>query len=358
MLLKRKLPLVPRFTIFWLVAMVFEYPFVLSLIAPQFSPPFENLAQTLALHLMAAVALLFSLPRAKGWLHRERSWPMAFFIFTLFLPLFGVIMSGLFFIAYRETTRPVPVFAEDEFFFSAGRVIDPADVAPPAGSLEEKVRKNIDFLPLVDILYGEDIALKRGAINKLAELATPEAIRILLAHRGDPSPEVRFFITSALVNTKKRFDEELEAAREAMKQNIDHIPTRLLLAKAYLRYARSGLPNEITQRDYLNEAVYHLRECLAGWQAGPALNAVAAEASRLLLEAYEATERWEALIPLIAEMQQRGFISEKEVVKKKLTSLYRSRQFEAFKRELKKMVGRKDIEPEWLAMAHWWGVSQ
>ncbi|MEK6544141.1 MAG: HEAT repeat domain-containing protein [Elusimicrobiota bacterium] len=112
-----------------------------------------------------------------------------------------------------------------------------------------------DIMPFADILAGNDNDLKRSAVENLARLKTPEAIKVLLDHRSDTSAETRFYVITAINKIKKEFDEELDAAKRQMRKDVHDDHALWALAKMYKTYADSGLLDAVLADHYHSEAV-------------------------------------------------------------------------------------------------------
>lgn len=110
----------------------------------------------------------------------------------------------------------------------------------------------LSIQPVVDILEGEDAALKRGAIQLLRRLGTPDAVRTLKKSLGDSNAEVRFYAHTALTRLEEGYAERLGQAQETLRDD-DH-EGLMALAKIQQEYAASGLPDDSIRTQMLLEA--------------------------------------------------------------------------------------------------------
>ncbi|MBF0106806.1 MAG: HEAT repeat domain-containing protein [Deltaproteobacteria bacterium] len=338
----------PRFFLYSLLALILEFPFFFSYFVYDNAYINPHTAAMLAIHFFAALAMFFSTPRGRGWFHYHRNWAQLFFVLTLFMPLFGVLLSIFLFLGYKQNNDPEALFSEDITFFQMDKLLQrPVS----ADSSETKTLKAIEIVPLADILSSDDIDLKRGAIEKLALIASPEAIKMLIAHSSDPAPEVRFFINASLTRIKKSFDEQLDAAKIEMKGDVYKISARIFLAKTYIRYARSNLLDASSVQNCLSEAVHHLNFSINADFANK-------DAYRMLIDIHERASNWEKVFETALMMENKSVVSLGEIIKIKLKYFYHTRQYKVFYKELANLVKLKDEDPEWLAMANWWGISQ
>ncbi|EKD41926.1 MAG: hypothetical protein ACD_73C00439G0001, partial [uncultured bacterium] len=95
-----------------------------------------------------------------------------------------MIVSGIFWAIQDKPIINPDDFEFDEFYRDT-KIIPLAQIK----SHQERVLTELDFMPLADIMEGNDASLKRGAIERLGELKTPEAIQLLMKYRSDPLPE-------------------------------------------------------------------------------------------------------------------------------------------------------------------------
>ena len=185
----------------------------------------------IAAHLVAGIlAYLAPAKQAQHRIHLILSTPWAVWLalWVLFLPGVGWIFGSIMLVGSRWGN--VKAHQDD-----TGEVL-PASALPiikPAQEPTSRVMQQLDFLPLVEVMACDDIDLKRSAIEQLARLRSPDAMKILLQYRRDPSLEVRFYVNSALSRIKKEFDEALDAARRQMQLDVYKVSARIFLAKIY-----------------------------------------------------------------------------------------------------------------------------
>lgn len=344
-----------RFLLFWLMAGVPELPILFELFKDD-DVAFKSLFVSLfACQLLSIVLLFFSVPRGQGWFHHRRVWPRVFAIFIFFLPVFGWLIVGVTRLFYMPTENP------EEFFAEMDRdTIQPAEaaVALPTvlASHDERVKQELDFMPLTDILAGSDLELKRGAIDKLSKLGTPESIAILFAHRSDPQPEVRFYVTSALTHLKKDMHEELNAAKQRMQNDVSHPQNRLLLAKTYLRQAQTGILDDVTMAAFEQEALHHLK--FLQNTAGPPTHT---ESGMLLISVYRLHKDWTSALEILDQVDKEVETTAEPAktldwIKTRIEILYCSGHYDQVRHELKRLRKLGPTGPEWDAVAFSWGA--
>jgi hypothetical protein len=182
-------------------------------------------------------------------------------LIILFLPVVGGFLACIILIQTLVDKKPVRT-DEDDDVFDAAEIQFESYKAPSFKdtneNIEMRIARETDIVPLADIMEGTDIGMIRGAVDKLAQLRTPEASRILMAHRSSSLAEVRFFVTTALTRIKNEYDEELEAAKMNLKNEDYKVSARFFLAKQYANYAASGLLDERMAVSYFQEALEHV----------------------------------------------------------------------------------------------------
>ncbi|MDO8527782.1 MAG: hypothetical protein Q7T03_08865 [Deltaproteobacteria bacterium] len=335
-----------RFLLFWMAAGVLGFPFLEALVGK--SPLLLDLYfwPVMFFHCLAALLLFFSVPKGEGWFHVRRLMAGFFFFLVLLFPLFGWLGIAVLHFCYRSGPR-IPLEEEQatQFISSHLRWMGPLQGVPR----RERIMQELDFLPLADILSGTDLDLKRGAIERLARLKTPEAIDLLLAHRSDPSMDVRFYATSALARIKKEFDEQLEAAKQQMQKDVYKISARVFLSKVYLQYAHSHLLDPATIQAFEREALFHLDFCVQSQNATP-------QAFRMLVSIYVAHAEWDMAIKTIALWEKSGKTDPQEISKVRIDVLYRTGRYLDVFEEFVRMKERGIADSEWNTIADWWGA--
>ncbi len=122
-------------------------------------------------------------------------------------------------------------------------------------------------VPIIDLLSGGDVEVKRKSIVILHKLKTIESIKLLKKALSDANVEIKFMAASALLNIENDFKErigniedEIAAAEEEGYEKIFEL--RYNLAALISKYLMSGLLDDIEQKrlsgrmyDSLNAAI-------------------------------------------------------------------------------------------------------
>lgn len=341
-----------RFFFFWLFSGILEYPFFLVIFNYQEQLFLSYGDKIWLMHMLAIVLMFFSVPKGVGWFHHERTWPRTFAILMFFLPVLGWLFSGVLFFTYRhpEDAKNVLIDLDDEENQFAPFYENRTTLPSFTHSRKHRLFKKLDFMPLADILRSEDASLKRGAIEKLALLATPEAIEVLLSHRSDQQPEVRFYVTSALTKVKSSLEEELDAAKNELKQHPESSERRFYLAKIYLKYVQSGLLDEGTSETYLNESLYHLNKLIENHYHQP-------EVYWVLIEIYNNKRDWQQALQALNALESVNHENDFEIMKMRAHIYYNLKDYHLLRKELQKLKKAGLTDPKWEAATFLWGVQ-
>ncbi|HCU24241.1 MAG TPA: hypothetical protein DF383_04410 [Deltaproteobacteria bacterium] len=334
--------------LWWLLGACFEFPLLACFATVETSAPpwFCKPWPALAAHAALPFALYFAAPFAPNHAGKKNAWNLIAALLTLFLPVAGWLLGGLFFTMVQTQfikERAKRTIRMNEAALGLSYRPPPPFVFPIQLSREEKIRESIDLIPIIDILNGEDINFKRAAIEKLAKLATPSAVSILLNYRCSHALQVRFFATSSLHRIKKQFDDQLEAAKLQLEKQQDTPAARLFLAKTYLHYIQVGLLDTTTQEVYRKEALSHLLFCFnSGHQS--------AEVYKLILQIYSEQPEWEKELALLHSLEGTSDDSE-EIQQMKAKVLYETQRFS----EMVEMFSTLQFQDRKLKnIAQWW----
>lgn len=331
-----------RFLVLWTLAGGAEFPLLANVMGV------ENYPATVAwgCHAFAAVLAAASIIHWDGFFSLRQRWTWWLLLWVLLLPGAGWVFGGILVLAGWNASEPDKVATEeDELAAPAGVALPKLDETSSA-----RIAKELDFVPLVEILAGGDINLQRGAIEQLTRLRTPEAIGVLMSHRSDPSMEMRFFVNSALVRIKKEFDEALDAARYQMRVDVDNVADRLNLAKIYLSYSESGLLDADLMTAYEGEAVFHLTFVLNS-------NAPTREAAQTLIAHQIRRRDWAQAEEAVHKAKTLALISESEMAEYRAEILYSQKQFGKIADALRLISNESSLPASLQTTLLWWGVE-
>lgn len=322
-----------RFVGCWMLAGLAEFPLAIHV----YASGDVDLRVAVAGHILAGVLIFLAVPRGLGWWSPLRLWALWGAVATLMLPGMGWLLTGVFYLAAGGGEIPAHLDEEDP---------TPRIALPKVSHelrREERIAAELDFIPLVEILAGDDLDLKHGAIEQLERLRTPEAVQMLLQYRSDPSLEIRYYINSALARIKNEFDEELEAARQQMQMDVYKVSARVFLAKIYLQYARSGLLDSELAQNYEDEAIYHLTFAIES--ATPT-----AEAFRILIDCRLQRHEWMLADAVVEAASENKFVDPAEADRYRVEILYHTRRFAEIPALLRRI-------PDYKTAAQWWGAG-
>lgn len=224
-----------RSALLWLAAGALEVP--VAALAAGFDAGFPMPAAAVG-HLLAAGLMFFTPPRGKGWFLPTRHWAEALTLLTFFLPVLGWAASGWLLWSSGETTVHKEAYRFED---SAPEESNPLASLGTPQAIKKDLADALEVLPAADALLSHDPALKRGAIETLARIRTPESIGWILRARTDPDPEVRFYATSALTRLKGEFETGVRAAERESVLHPGDPALRLTIHRVRYEYASSGI---------------------------------------------------------------------------------------------------------------------
>lgn len=118
--------------------------------------------------------------------------------------------------------------------------------------LEDFLVKESSVEPIREILQGSDAGLKRGAISFLGGMHSPLCVELLKESLSDANPEVRFYAHAAMTKIDDAFSQGIKEAEAALEEN--DAPCFTALGTACLRYANSGIVEEVMRAQFLEKA--------------------------------------------------------------------------------------------------------
>jgi len=303
------------------------------------------------LHIAASLILFFLAPKAESFFHHQRLWGRLFLSFGFFLPVFGWLLClalYLFYVPPKDTQKIFehdPVFEDDQL-----SVLELPEPAISENDQRQRLLDAVDLMPLADILATQDSDLKRGAVEKLAQLASPEAIAVLQYHRSTPQPEVRFYIIAALTRCKKDMEEEIEAIRSALKKDPTNTGFRLSAARAYLKLAKSGLTDDMARANLTNEAAYQLEACRQDPEAPCAI-------FELIASIYADKAKWAEALATIDQWLDHPLADVSAAMKKRIIIFYQAGYYPQVTASLKVLLSSGERDAHWQAAAFLWGAA-
>jgi hypothetical protein len=206
----------------------------------------------IACHLAAAGALLAWGFGGRETATKDRYRARIYGLLVLFLPVMGLVGSLILQLTCERWIRAhgrVEDFQEE----TAHRVIEPRRIDLQK-DLTTYFDEELSVQPVMDILAGFDDDLKRGAIDTLRRIGTPEAVAVLKKCLADKSTEVRHNAHTALTRLDEAFVQAVKTAKKQMAAGASKAAGRRRYAETCLDYAKSGLLDADTRRHYLEMA--------------------------------------------------------------------------------------------------------
>jgi len=330
-----------RLLLCWIAAGALELPILSWLLL---SEPLAGPVSGTVFHFAAAALIFFAPPKAGGWTSPLRHWGEPMALWTLAFPGLGWLLAGALFLAEERSGARKDFFLAEELRDDAMEAA-PVPLEPEHRSVQRRLLDAADIMPAADVLLGRDTGLKRGAVEALARIRTPEAIEWLLRARTDGDPEVRFHATSTLTTLRRDYESKIRAAEREVFENPSDPRRRLAHERIVYSYAMSGLVDGERRREMLEDSRARLAP-IAGRETG---------ALELLFRIKTILDPGKALdhLPeLVARAPERAL----EWSMARAVLLFKLSRFDETRAAMTELRGQDDAgqDPDWQAALLWW----
>lgn len=346
-----------RFWGLWILAGFCEAPLFFIIFFDQWF--LLNVWFILGLHILSSVLLLFAPAKEGGWFNSRRHWIELYAIWTLLIPVIGWWYCGVVrFVVFRFTQiqdpaaqkqldHEDPLFEEEQKF---------EIVKESLLTQQQRLYQRVDIMPAVDALLSSDQSMKRGAIQTLARIRTPESISWLLKARSHSDPDVRFYATQSLTQLKRDYEQQLKAIEEEVLENSAKFDLRLELARAQFEYAVSGLTHEARYQQLLKESQNWLSH--SGIKSNEKLRLF--YEIQKLIEPRSAIELIDQIVSIFPE-EEEYWLKEKIQLQFKLTDYFETWQTIQLLKQLHPIEEFQEVntqkDRDWDASLLWWSPN-
>ncbi|WP_421902751.1 HEAT repeat domain-containing protein [Maridesulfovibrio sp.] len=212
----------------------------------------------IAAHIFSGLSfIVLTTPKPRALPGMAFYYPRVAALFSIFMPLIGLLGITLTLLMSRVFMKSFGL-AEDykeKAYEGVGVDVDlPTDIT-------EFLYDEVDVHPIADILTGDDMEMKRGAVNLLRRIGSAEAVKLLRKSLSDESAEVRFYAHTALTRLEEDYADAVEKAR-FRADKYDSAQSHAELASVYRNYARSGLPEVNMQERSMGFSCEHWRKAV------------------------------------------------------------------------------------------------
>jgi tetratricopeptide (TPR) repeat protein len=181
---------------------------------------------------------------------------------TAFFPGIGLIASILFYYATRNRSKASEESEEDLFEdLSADPLRTAVEGEESLPNLLRRVRSEMNFQPMIDIIRGHEAKAKAKAIFLLSRSVSAENVTLLKEALKDTNPEIRLYAASALLKIESGLNVKIQKARELTEQR-GYYNDFTELGDVYAAYARIGITDEALSSFYLELASAAYRSAL------------------------------------------------------------------------------------------------
>jgi len=212
-----------------------------------------NLVKAIVFHIISSLLILFIPFCYPSESNQRRSINYSAHLsgyLILFFPIIGLIGSGSSLLFAKKILK------------KKGLADESSDLSKLKGrkgfnqihNSDEMLKKELKIQPFQDILNGDNIDLKRGAIQYLEKVASPEAVRLIKKCLTFNNQEVRFYAHSSLVKLDKSYTDRIKMLKDKIEERKNDSDLLKQLASIYIKYAESEILEEGTKRYYLKLA--------------------------------------------------------------------------------------------------------
>lgn len=239
----------------------------------------------LGAHFMSAASFLAVTPKPRSIPGIGYYYPRFAAMLTFFLPGLGIVGISLTMLGlrYMKSQGLAEEYKEKSFEDEVFNVEVPTDIT--SFLLDE-----IDVHPIADILAGEDVPMKRGAVNLLRRIGSAEAVALLRKSLSDSNAEIRFYAHTALTRLEEDYVRQIEDSR-FKAERFERPKSYAELAMTYRNYARSGLPETSMQQ-------YYLQKSCEAWEKALEKDPVNLEYRLKLAEEYADSGRYDESVKI------------------------------------------------------------
>jgi thioredoxin-like negative regulator of GroEL len=206
----------------------------------------------LTCHLAAAVILSLGGHYGLRALPDKRFRMQLYAVLVLFIPALGVVGGVSLQLLCDRWIRARGLV--EEFQAETEHQVIETEQPEARIDLDSFLEEELTVQPVLDILAGHDDNLKRGAIDTLRRIGTPEAVHVLKKCLSSDSPEVRYNAHTALTRLDEFHAQQIKAAQQELETHPGHADAHLKHAKRCVAYGESGLLDDDTRRHYTQMA--------------------------------------------------------------------------------------------------------
>lgn len=214
-----------------------------------------SLTDVAVAHIVSAflfsIGFLFLTDKHKAREKRDNIWPAFVLVFCCMIPVYGIIIALVVYLAQRHMVkRPPPVVSDDI------KVQDPEVFKKPMNKAAQlEILDRLDIEPFVDIFRRGNSSLKKSAVKLLGTLRSKKAVRTLKLALMDKDIEIRLFAAGVLGRIEDEFTTEIKTQSTKYERKKGDRKIGVALVNRYIDYADSGLLDSIARDYYFKEAL-------------------------------------------------------------------------------------------------------
>ncbi|ETR71778.1 MAG: hypothetical protein OMM_02232 [Candidatus Magnetoglobus multicellularis str. Araruama] len=174
--------------------------------------------------------------------------------FSFFMP--GIGLFGCLTVYWSIVTFVKSKGLAEDYQEETSQMVEEESLPDSVKNHDAFVSNELNVEPIRDILSSDDPDMKRGAVDYLGRIATPEAVRLLRQCLADDSPEVRFMSHTMLGRIDETHIRRIKDIQNDLSKasSEDQPALQEKLGYSYKAYADSQLLEESTRDYYLKQS--------------------------------------------------------------------------------------------------------
>lgn len=175
---------------------------------------------------------------------------------VLFFPVIGYVGMGYVLAVQQVSRRQGLVEVVSSEMKRAAKMLGVERV----DDMDSFLMEESSVEPILEILKGSDVGLKRGAVSLLGTIGGREAVGLLKESLSDASPEVRFYAHATLAKLDDSYTQAIKTAERQVQEGAQG--ALAALGNAFVRYAESGLVEDVVRNQLLERATLAFERAL------------------------------------------------------------------------------------------------
>lgn len=226
------------------------------------SHPYFKVFLPLCLHLIAIMLLAFGFLKKWDWTKiNDKNYAVIGLLISFPVPLLGFIaFSILYLILEKGRKKQGVLLKEFEEYISYEPYVTPLRLYLPEG--EKEILEEVELIPLKEIMEGDNVELKRGAILILSRIGRRQAIEILRKALTDEDREIRYYASHSLSEIEREYSEKIFNLKKEMEREGKTYEKTINYVTLCKEYVDSGILDPTMEEFFLDSALIENEEAI------------------------------------------------------------------------------------------------